>query len=447
VYYTYGNPSCAATQYWQDNAKTYTPYDIGSDEFHNFTIRSYEWMNDEPTGAGRPFKAVMHKKITASRLLASTLESFNHLDKSLGYGCYAHMWMTCPNDICVTPLNVSGIWNAATSEIAVASWVSQFTTLADLVRGLVDSKTLIGVSVKELPKTIRMVRNPFGLLKTDWRKIAKNLSARKLAERGADLWLEYQYGWKATYRDLDEFTKSSSKFIASIRRYQDQGSERFSKSAVSSLSPFPPTLTEADWVSLENQANNWSWGSRAIPPFRIVFMPGTVKTSVSCQADCSISNGTSKFEKFAHAYGLTPKKLLDSLWEVLPYSFVVDWFVNSQAIRDLLSFSSAVQTLSQQGIRNLGYSAKVEYPFVAETIKQWSSNYYGSKFDGCWSSNPPPLGAQPNRVRGLPGCVSQYQRWAGVPPSSISILSGKGLSLTQGVSGLSLLIQRLSRRH
>jgi len=91
----------------------------------------------------------------------------------------------------------------ATGALDSSNVVSLVEALARDVKGLINSKSLLAVTIKELPETIEMVRNPFGLLKHGWRLIAGKSTAAQLARKGSNLWLEYQYGWKSSYYDLD----------------------------------------------------------------------------------------------------------------------------------------------------------------------------------------------------------------------------------------------------
>jgi hypothetical protein len=169
-----------------------------------------------------------------------------------------------------------------------------------------------------------------------------------------------------------------------------------------------------------------------------------VKTNVSCRASDALNRRTNAIEKFIFAYGLSTDKLLETIWEVVPYSFVVDWVVNMNGLLSLPRFEDSLRTLSNGAfVSHLGYSVKIEIPFTAQMMYPHAS----TQNSWYWRSILPleqTIGiTAPTNAAGV---VSLYQRNVGFPPSGVSLFANRGLSVSQGVSGFSLLLQRILRR-
>jgi hypothetical protein len=395
-----------------------------------------------PHGDRSIFHACTHTKVSAASFHDGTSVIYPPFPcYDYGYYQFVDSWTEGLDEVLwVTPEDLS-FASALDSAVASASWLDETVALARSVKGLVNSKTLLGATIKEIPETVRMVLNPFGLLKGGWRHIAERHTAKQLMAKSANLWLEYQYGWKATYIDFRNFSKSVDKYLSSRQRYQDRALERYSERAIRILDPPPPTVDDATWDSFRVQFDHGTTYGDMAPKIRVVFAPGQLKTAVSLECTDKLSQHVTRFDKALSALGLDKGNVVETLWEVIPYSFVVDWFVNTKGIVDTFRQAEALETFSQAGASRLGYSAKAEFPFKAQRYTGQGSNYYPS----LWYPYPDRIGGNHSSDSWL-GSVSSYQRSVGPPPYSMSLFTTNGLSVTQGISGASLIFQRLLGR-
>lgn len=417
-------------------SKLYSPGSPGDGVKLGFDRKSFSTMTDEVSKAGHPFNSCIHRVCNAAYFDASRLSGQSWIKP----GNPVYNFETLPaGNIWVYP--TESVWaDALTDSMSAADWTSDVIALADSVKGLVQSKTLLAVTLRELPATVRMITNPFGFFKRDWRRTVGGKTASQLARKGANLWLEYQYGWNAMYVDFKNFAKSTEKYIRQAELFQGRTSERFGNRSKVSLQPLPPTTSDSQWSSRINQAKEYSV-SLIVPPTRVVFGSGEVQTNVSCWASSAIEQTTSALHKLLFAYGLSREKIIESIWESIPYSFVVDWFVNTRGFMDSPKFNNALATLGSAAVSQLGYSAKVVYPFWGQMI----TNSAESDWTYQWGYRDPLTGWFP--ILSAPGYISMYQRYAGLPNYvTPSFWSGRGLSVSQGVSGFSLLFQRFLKR-
>jgi len=405
-----------------------------------WNIISSDQMTDEVSSTGgHPYNPCNHTRIRAA-----------HLNEFMWGGTISQYpgpltyFVQSTGSNWVSPSSTTAAMAAIESAVASVDWINPVMTLGNLVKGLIDGKSLIAVTLKELPQTIQMVRNPFGLLKADWRKIAGRASARTLAKKGANLWLEYQYGWKSSYIDLKNFAVDSGKYMVSVQRYQDQALRRYSKSSVSLCSALSPTVSDGQWADWRSVFTTTSFGWKS-PVCRIVFGPTQVKANVGCWASDHLCDQVTRLYRFLYAYGATGDQLLTTLWEMLPYSFVVDWFVNMNRVINLPMYEQSVKTLSSAQVQRLGFSTKVEIPYSVQIMLNTMSNYWTGTYNAFpwWAVYG--QGPSPNQTS-VSGVISNYRRTTGLPTAGVSIFAGKGLSASQFASGFSLLLQRILRR-
>jgi len=99
----------------------------------------------------RPLHYCLHKKVHASIVSRDSWRDFEN------YG--SHYPTPFTNNVAFVPKTLS--YPSAPS----INWVSLTVGLANQVKGLIQSQSLIGVTVQEYTKTVRMLKNPFSLLK------------------------------------------------------------------------------------------------------------------------------------------------------------------------------------------------------------------------------------------------------------------------------------------
>jgi len=282
-----------------------------------------------------------------------------------------------------------------------------------------------------------MVRNPFSLLRPDLRLRVGNSTAKYLAKRGSNIWLEGQYGWNATFVDLKNFVSSSVKHWESCQRFaQREQLQRFGNQTKTCGSAQSPTMGDAEWsskVSMATSSTLWRMG----PVMRIIFNPPVTTARLTCWATDSVARHVSDFRKVLQTYGLDYTQILATLWEVIPYSFVVDWFVNMESMMNLPRLWSSLDTLKQAQVQQLGHSRKTTVDFTAyllHTVAAGTPSWY------TWYNTVQPFGPVLSTAKGT---ITLYDREGDLPELWPSVFTGKGLNLSKLTSGVSLITQRL----
>jgi len=346
-------------------------------------------------------------------------------------------WRRCMHLACGVLPNV-----VPSVEPSGTEWGPLVVDLANQVRGLLKSSSQIWVTLAEVHKTYEMVRNPFQLLKGGWRSIAGSETAFSLSKRGANLWLEGKYGWSPLLYDTKNFVSSCHKYSEALNHTPSaQGSERCSQTAARSASPPAPTTSDSAWAAaLATAASHPGNAFGPMPNLRIVFDSKRFNYRVGCFASTTLNAPVSGFRRALSAFGGDSSQLLSTIWELVPFSFVVDWFVNTKGIFSIPDFAAAAQTLNGVGASGLCYSSKGECLFQGQGISlspSWISQYTYGNQGYEW--------LRPRTFSGTTGGVSAYHRYSGIPPLSLRLFQSMGLSVSQLTSLSSLFIQRVGR--
>jgi hypothetical protein len=256
-------------------------------------------------------------------------------------------------DLAVFPATLPG-WTGGWSSKADARASSGFLKKVRAVQVLVSGPTFFG----ELRQTLNMLRKPAGALwdgvrayKEAVRKAnADNRNryfrkqpakyANQLSKIASGLWLEHAFGWIPFLADLDGARDAYNslfevdrvvKVSAGGKDAKDKGTSRYNQLIISG--------------SYLNSLN-----VQKLTEIEIIRYRGAVKA----QAATTASDRLARF-------GFTPSEFIPTAWEILPWSFLVDYFLN---IGDLLSAS----------VTDTSNVAWVNRSRVTKVIK---TNYFG----------------------------------------------------------------------
>lgn len=205
------------------------------------------------------------------------------------------------------------------------------------------------------------------------KKILKKLGLRRLASNTSNAWLEYRYGWRQMAFSIDDWF-SSLKTVAT-KKVRSTFSRRYCIPGRSnSLSDkLEQVLLQKEW-DLPFGTQQVSWGNYSTSRYQYF---GKVMCVAGVGADLKSSD---KFlKRLKHAWG--GLNTLKTTWEVIPYSFIVDWWVNTAELVGAASVNREV--LTRRWI-SLGYPAvhrnarlivTVGYPdlndIFADIYKDW----------------------------------------------------------------------------
>lgn len=176
------------------------------------------------------------------------------------------------------------------------------------------SSLMSGETFATLGQTISMLRRPFKGAQQLLGRMVKHRNARlgkttkSAALATSSTWLEYRYGWQPLILDCKEVIKHSHKKREDCERKHlvARAGDSFSNSGSGS------------WPLKENvgggraSEGTQSWSNKT-------------RTGVGVMYD--VKNRTSS-DELGKLFGTRLRDIPATLWELVPYSFVVDWFTN-----------------------------------------------------------------------------------------------------------------------
>jgi len=170
--------------------------------------------------------------------------------------------------------------------------------------------------IKEMRETIEMIRNPMSFLNAfSPRRVKRGDSLGKVLRKngfaaGSDAWLQFQYGWKPFLSDL----VSVGTLLVSL-------DEKYSEY----LAGMNKSRTGSSTCNVMETKVRKPPGNPAG-----LYSTGTTLHTAGCRAYWEVfpsGDVLSKADYLRTRLGLTNRDLLTAAWEVIPYSFVVDWFI------------------------------------------------------------------------------------------------------------------------
>lgn len=178
-----------------------------------------------------------------------------------------------------------------------------------------ESMTLGGETLAQMGETIKMLRRPFSsagrLLRKTTRIRDKKLrkSASNLTQANADAWLETTYGWKPLIMDVMNIMSVAERLRSNFeRRLVFRATETFDSN---SEHPFSAVRLSGD---LDFLRCNGSYTKVT-----------TLRASAGVIVDIKMLTPT---EMLAKIFGFRARDLPSTLWALMPYSFVLDWWGN-----------------------------------------------------------------------------------------------------------------------
>jgi len=174
------------------------------------------------------------------------------------------------------------------------------------------SALLSGESVRDFGQTLSMLKHPFKsassllsqMVKFRSRRLGK--TTQSVLKATSDSWLEYRYGWKPLLMDVNTVIQEAH------RKRDNLGQRRL---VVRSGSSFETSKTgtwtnQPDWLNAKTS--------------------GTEVYRRNCRRGVGVLYDVHPHTNSQHLQQVLGVRLRDvpaTVWEIVPYSFVVDWFV------------------------------------------------------------------------------------------------------------------------
>lgn len=174
-----------------------------------------------------------------------------------------------------------------------------------------------GVALGELRETLHMIRNPLKGLRSGVGDYLAKLSSKRgklmrmtkdnRLKNVQDQYLEAAFGWLPLLGDLDD-----------ARNYLERRQEALYQEIVRVKAG-----AEAQWLSSDDINN----------VFNGIMQPASYRTRVRRQGIAVLGGGVrskASSDKLisASAMGLSPRSFVPTLWELIPWSFAIDYFSN-----------------------------------------------------------------------------------------------------------------------
>jgi len=224
-------------------------------------------------------------------------------------------------------------------------WGKMVSEVGNQVSGAMQSRSNLIVSAVEVGKTIQMLRNPFNLIKSAKKlNIPKKATLKDLTKRSASAWLEWRYGWSNLVADTVAIASVMDEAAAHreyLLKYVGKDRPIHSREIVEKTVDVPyHTSTFLSYMPL------------------VEMVPRNLRVKRTAVFGCAVLN-----ESYSNVFDfpalikqrLGINRIAEAVWDLVPFSFVVDWFVNVQKIMGI------DPTLwARHDIRYLGYSIKTE---------------------------------------------------------------------------------------
>lgn len=185
-----------------------------------------------------------------------------------------------------------------------------------------------GVFLGELRETLRMLRNPAAALSNG---IMKHIDQARKRSRGlkpgsnpyrktaSGMWLEAVFGWLPLFSDIEDANKALSKLANNASKRRKLIIAEGSSETVSDTN-----LGETLYAGADISA----------------YYAYRQTTSVNVRYRAMLQWDSSLYSKFRY-FGLTPSDILPTAWELVPGSFLADYFTNIGEILEGYSFGTS----------------------------------------------------------------------------------------------------------
>lgn len=222
----------------------------------------------------------------------------------------------------------------------------------------------------ELGETLRMLRNParglrrgideyFKDVKKRAKKARRSPSGRPISPKKrnsatsravADTWLEHAFGWAPLIGSVKDAGEAINKRL-----------ERYSSdyARVSSRADYVTSSYTTTWSSVQSQAIGRAWR-------RITFSRCSVRFYGQVR-----SYAENPKEADRVLFGTNWTEIIPTAWELIPYSFLVDYFTNIGDVLDGLSIRKSDIAWMARTLREQGQNISTELRIIPSEAEEW----------------------------------------------------------------------------
>lgn len=209
------------------------------------------------------------------------------------------------------------------------------------------------VVIGELRETLHMLHRPAAGLWDSIGRYHRTLKQRKRADpknwiKGiGDLWLEHAFGWNPFINDIKDAAKAISRINEKTTTKVVSAGKQVFKDTTSSLD-----LHHRNPLNIFQYSNGvWMWA------------PATLyeRCTVRYKGKVNARTETTQWDNWA-LFGFTPTEFIPTAWELLPWSFLADYFTNIGDILSSVCTSTAdVAFVNRSTIRETFFKGKSDF--------------------------------------------------------------------------------------
>jgi hypothetical protein len=298
----------------------------------------------------------------------------------------------------------------------IGDWTADLQTVQGiaLVKAYsrVDPSIVLGGEIlKDLDNSVGMLKRPFGESRDLLRRMEKlrlgriGKTATSAIRAASSAWLEYRYGWRPIVLDSLAIMRASERIRRErlVRTLVARGSEKLTRIVEKGFS-VSGGIPRLDSVSGK--------------------VRGSRKATVSAGVIYTVNQRTIS-QALQMVGGVRPSDITATLWEVIPYSFVVDWFAN---------VGEWIQAISP--------NPYVEYKGNWVTsIEDYEKELY-DVIGSCTIATNPVTTYNPS-VGGSTRKWNHFTRYCNQPLPTTPVLRPTSVTKLQTVDGLALILGRI----
>lgn len=239
------------------------------------------------------------------------------------------------------------------------------------------------VFLGEAREVVRMIKSPAKALRSGIENAYRSFSKIRIKRRSdptlnkvlADSWLEWNFGWKPFFNDIADAAEAFESL------FEKDPTEKILAIGVDEIRE-----------DLYPETNMTTWGTdgailRNVTDFKkvLVIYRGGVRDKRNCGLDLESPDSPAKFLQMQR-FGLELDEFIPTAWELLPWSFLVDYFTNIGDILEAVATSTSNLTwINKTVIKECRRvcTAKIDY----SRFKSWYPEN-GSYIVGDLGNNP-----------------------------------------------------------